>query len=167
MRSNIVEMRSVTKEFNRIPVLEQVNFELRKGEVHALLGENGAGKSTLMKILCGVYQPDGGEIRIQGNPVKFDSSNESRASGIAMVFQEFSLIPSLTVAQNIFLMQEAHNRFGLFDLEIGAQRIDMLGPVVGDEQPLVAFRAIDLEAEHLVQLALEEGRGRDDVFDRR
>ena len=122
MGSNIVEMRNITKEFNRNPVLEQVNFELREGEVHALLGENGAGKSTLMKILCGVYQPDGGEIRIQGNPVKFDSSNESRASGIAMVFQEFSLIPSLTVAQNIFLMQEARNRFGLLDDHMDERR---------------------------------------------
>lgn len=115
MSSAIVQMQGITKSFNNIPVLNQVNFELLTGEVHALLGENGAGKSTLMKILRGVYEADAGEIVIQGQPVQFHSSKDARASGISMVFQEFSLIPTLTVAQNIFLTREARGKFGLLD----------------------------------------------------
>lgn len=113
MSSAIIEMKGITKEFNHIRVLEQVNFELRQGEIHALLGENGAGKSTLMKILRGIYQPEDGEILIKGKQVKIHSPKDSRDNGIAMVFQEFSLVPSLTVAQNIFLTREARTRLGL------------------------------------------------------
>lgn len=133
MASSIVEMKGINKEFNHIPVLEQVNFELRQGEVHALLGENGAGKSTLMKILCGIYQPDGGKITVQGKTVNFHSSSESRASGIAMVFQEFSLIPTLSVAQNIFLMREARNRLGLLDDRQDERRASALLKEMGVE----------------------------------
>lgn len=115
MNAAIVEMQGIRKEFNHIPVLQSVNFELRQGEIHSLLGENGAGKSTLMKILRGIYQPEGGEIRINGSVVRLSSPMESRANGIAMVFQEFSLIPTLTVAQNIYLTREARRKFGLLD----------------------------------------------------
>jgi ribose transport system ATP-binding protein len=115
MCAAIVEMQGICKEFNHIPVLENVNFELREGEIHSLLGENGAGKSTLMKILRGIYQPEDGQICINGSIIRMHSPNESRANGIAMVFQEFSLIPSLTVAQNIYLTRESRNRLGLLD----------------------------------------------------
>lgn len=116
MSKQIVQMQNITKAFNNITVLSDVNFELREGEIHALLGENGAGKSTLMKILRGVYQPDSGEIHVQDNVYdKFQTPNEARAAGISMVFQEFSLIPTLTVAQNIFLTREPRKRFGFLD----------------------------------------------------
>ncbi|HEY4690404.1 MAG TPA: sugar ABC transporter ATP-binding protein [Anaerolineae bacterium] len=110
-----VQMQGITKTFYHVPALDHVDFELRQGEIHALLGENGAGKSTLMKILRGIYIPDSGQITLQGKPVRFNSPNEAGANGIAMVFQEFSLIPTLTVAQNIFLTREARNRIGLLD----------------------------------------------------
>lgn len=103
---NVVEMRSVSKSFNGVPVLKDVDFDVRKGEVHALAGGNGAGKSTLMKILQGVYQADAGEILIGGKPAAINTIQDAKAAGIGMVFQEFSLIPSLTVAQNIFLAAE-------------------------------------------------------------
>jgi len=115
MSSTIVQMQGITKSFNTIPVLNQVNFELRKGEIHALLGENGAGKSTLMKILRGVYQADAGKIIVQGHEVKLASSSDARNNGISMVFQEFSLIPTLSVAQNIYLTREPRSKFGLLD----------------------------------------------------
>ncbi len=115
MDSAIVQMNEISKSFNHITVLNKVNFELRPGEVHALLGENGAGKSTLMKILRGVYQPDSGEIRIQGNVVHLNTPNDARKNGVAMVFQEFSQVPSLTVAQNIFLTREFRNKLNLLD----------------------------------------------------
>ena len=116
MSDAIVSMQGITKAFNNITVLNNVDFELREGEIHALLGENGAGKSTLMKILRGVYQPDAGKIIVQGKSYdKFNTPNDARKAGIGMVFQEFSLVPTLTVAQNIFLTREIKNKVGLLD----------------------------------------------------
>jgi len=116
MTATIISMEGITKSFNNITVLNNVDFELKAGEIHALLGENGAGKSTLMKILRGVYQPDRGKIIVQGKSYdRFNSPNDARAAGISMVFQEFSLVPTLTVAQNIFLTREVKNRLGFLD----------------------------------------------------
>lgn len=115
MTPSIIEMKGITKDFNYIRVLDHINFELLQGEIHALLGENGAGKSTLMKILRGIYQPEEGEILISGKTVTINSPSESRSNGISMVFQEFSLVPSLTVAQNIFLTRETRSKIGLIN----------------------------------------------------
>jgi ribose transport system ATP-binding protein len=101
-----VEMREISKAFDSNVVLAGVDFEVAQGEVHALAGGNGAGKSTLMKILQGVYSKDSGLIRINGRDVEFSSIHDAKAAGIGMVFQEFSLVPSLTVAQNIYLTTE-------------------------------------------------------------
>ncbi len=110
-----VEMRGIDKAFDGVAVLKDVDFEVRRGEVLALAGGNGAGKSTLMKILQGVYKADRGEILINGAPVDISSIHVARAAGIGMVFQEFSLVPSMTVAQNIYLAAEPMGRFGLID----------------------------------------------------
>jgi ribose transport system ATP-binding protein len=101
-----LEMRRITKSFAGNTVLAEVNLSAQAGEVHALVGENGAGKSTLMKILAGVYQPDGGEILIEGNPTHFANPAAALAHGIAMIYQELALAPHLTVAENIFLGRE-------------------------------------------------------------
>jgi ribose transport system ATP-binding protein len=108
-----VQMRGVHKSFDKVPVLKGVDFEVRRGEVHALAGGNGAGKSTLMKILQGVHRMDQGEILIDGRAVRFSSIHDARAAGIGMVFQEFSLVPTLTVAQNIYLTTEPLGPGGL------------------------------------------------------
>ncbi|MCU1473830.1 sugar ABC transporter ATP-binding protein [Amnibacterium sp.] len=100
---NAVETRGISKSFGAVTVLTDVDFDVRRGEVHALAGGNGAGKSTLMKIIQGVYQPSSGDILINGERVDITSIQDAKAAGIGMVFQEFSLVPSLTVAQNIFL----------------------------------------------------------------
>lgn len=126
MTPAIIEMKGITKEFNHIRVLDRINFELLHGEIHALLGENGAGKSTLMKILRGIYQPEDGEILINGKPVTINSPNDSRLNGISMVFQEFSLIPSLTVAQNIFLTRESRSKIGLINDRVDEKRASIL-----------------------------------------
>ena len=102
----VVELKNVTKEFHGIPALRDISFDLRPGEVHALLGENGAGKSTLTKIMAGVYEVTSGELIVNGARVSFKTPAEALRSGIAMVFQETSLVPSLTVAQNIYLGNE-------------------------------------------------------------
>ena len=109
----VVQMRGIHKSFYGVPVLTDVDLEIRKGEVHALAGGNGAGKSTLMKILQGVYTKDAGEIVINGTPVEIDTIHAAKAAGIGMVFQEFSLVPSLTVAQNIYLTVGPTSRAGL------------------------------------------------------
>ena len=110
-----VRMNGIVKGFNGIPVLQGVDFDLVRGEVHALIGGNGAGKSTLMKILQGVYSPDGGTIEVNGKPVQIKTPEDARAAGISMIFQEFSLIPTLSVAQNIFITREPRDRLRLLD----------------------------------------------------
>ncbi|HBX79655.1 MAG TPA: sugar ABC transporter ATP-binding protein [Propionibacteriaceae bacterium] len=99
-------MVGISKSFNTVTVLENVDFDVLPGEVHALAGGNGAGKSTLMKILQGVYSKDAGSIEVGGEPTSYNSIHEAKAAGIGMVFQEFSLISTLTVAQNVFLNAE-------------------------------------------------------------
>ncbi len=115
MDQPVLEMTNISKAFNGITVLDDISFSVNKGEVHALMGGNGAGKSTLMKILTGVYSADKGEIRIEGKPVTIHSYEDARANNISMIFQEFSLIPTLTVAQNIFLTRETKTAMGLLD----------------------------------------------------
>lgn len=110
-----VRLKGIVKAFGGNAVLHGVDFELRRGEVHALMGGNGAGKSTLMKILEGVHAPDAGEVEVDGARVEIRSPAEAQQHGIAMIFQEFSLIPTLSVAQNIFLNSEPRGAAGLLD----------------------------------------------------
>lgn len=111
--SPAVRMSSIVKNFGPVEVLKSVDMDIYAGEVHALAGENGAGKSTLMKVLQGVYPITSGEIKVDGKPVQIRDTGDAEAAGIAMVFQEFSLIPSMTVAQNIFLNRELKDSVGL------------------------------------------------------
>lgn len=106
MKNPVIALHNVTKEFHGNPAVKNVSFELYPGEIHALLGENGAGKSTLTKMIAGVYEPTKGEVRYQDKTVNFSSPQDALENGIAMVFQETSLIPSLTVAQNLELGNE-------------------------------------------------------------
>lgn len=102
----VLAARSVSKRFPGVVALDRVDFELHAGEVHVLLGENGAGKSTLVKVLSGVYQPDEGTVLVDGSPVRLTVPSAARALGISTVYQELSLVPELSVAQNIFLGRE-------------------------------------------------------------
>jgi ABC-type uncharacterized transport system ATPase subunit len=102
----VLEMRGIRKEFPGVVANDNVSFDVRRGEVHALLGENGAGKSTLMNILYGLYRHDAGEIRLNGEPVSFSSARDAIRAGIGMVHQHFMLIPVMTVAENVVLGAE-------------------------------------------------------------
>src|SRR5512136_1624394 len=108
----VLEARNITKKFPGVLANDNVNFDLRKSEIHALLGENGAGKTTLMNILYGLYLPDSGEILVNGKPVVVKSPNDTIALGIGMVHQHFMLIPVFTVAENIMLGDETV-RYGM------------------------------------------------------
>jgi len=104
--SCLLKMVGITKDFPGVRAVDGVSLDLLPGEVHALVGENGAGKSTLMKVLCGIYQPEAGRILLRGQAVSFPNVVESQRAGISMIFQEFNLIPDLSVAENIFLTRE-------------------------------------------------------------
>jgi len=107
MTSPILEMRGITKEYRGVPAVKDVSFTLEPGEIHAVLGENGAGKSTLTKIVAGAVSPTSGEMLLDGKTVVFAAPKDALTAGIAMVYQENSLVPALTVAQNIFLGRES------------------------------------------------------------
>lgn len=110
-----VEMVGISKKFGGVQALDGVDFEVRKGEIHALLGGNGAGKSTILKVLNGIHQPDHGTIKVDGKPLYKNSPEAAAAAGIAMNFQELSLIPTLSVAKNVFLAREPRTANGLID----------------------------------------------------
>jgi simple sugar transport system ATP-binding protein len=119
----VLQLRGITKEFPGVLANDHVDFDLRRGEVHALLGENGAGKSTLMNVLYGLYRPDEGEIRISGEPVVLHSSKDAIEHGIGMVHQHFMLIPVMTVAENIVLGSEPSESGVLLDYSAARDRV--------------------------------------------
>jgi general nucleoside transport system ATP-binding protein len=126
-----LELRGITKRFGPVVANDRVDFDLRRGEVHALLGENGAGKSTLMSILYGLYHPDEGEIRIDGQRVRVDSPARAIELGIGMVHQHFMLVPVMTVTENIVLGEEPRGRGGTLDVREGARRVRELSERYG------------------------------------
>lgn len=165
MENNVVlTMRGIFKEFPGVKALQNVDFTLRKGEVHALMGENGAGKSTLVKCLTGVYEKDSGEIRIDGKdePVSIRSPQDAQNLGISTVYQEITLCPNLTVAENMFIgrgnykfinwrAQEKKADEILQRLNIPAKASQQLGTCSLAVQQMVAIaRAVDMECKVLI-----------------
>jgi ribose transport system ATP-binding protein len=125
-----LELRGLSKQYPGVLALDRVDFDLRKGEVHALFGENGAGKSTLISVISGAVRASGGQMLLAGAEVAFDSVREARACGISAVFQEFSLVPSMTVAQNLVLGEEP-GRAGFIDRRAARTRALALLDAIG------------------------------------
>ena len=151
--SSAIEMRGIEKSFGSNPVLKNVDFSVSVGEVHALAGENGAGKSTLMKILQGVYQKDAGQISVAGELVEITDTFAARKAGIGMVFQEFSLIPTLTVAQNIFLTNEP-TKFGLIsDLQARVLAAELFEEMEVEVDPARTVEAMPTALWQLTEIA--------------
>lgn len=148
-----VEMRAVRKSFGSVEVLRGVDFDLRRGEVHALLGGNGAGKSTLMKILRGVHRPDSGTILVDGKPEDFRSPTDAFAAGIGMVFQEFSLVPTMTVAQNVFLGREPRRRGLIDDDALNERTAQILRRVGADLDPRARVSSLPVGYWQLTEIA--------------
>ncbi len=141
MSETILEVRNICKEFPGVKALQNVSFDLQKGEVHVLLGENGAGKSTLMKVLTGVYHPDQGEIFLHGEKVSFQTPRDAQMKRIAIIFQEFNLAPNLTVAQNIYLGREPRTKSGLIDR----------AKLLKDSQAILDFLKVDIDPNAKVE----------------
>ena len=157
----VLEMRGIRKEFPGVVANDGVAFDVRQGEVHALLGENGAGKSTLMNILYGLYKPDGGEILLHGKPVTFGSARDAIQAGIGMVHQHFMLIPVMTVAENIVLGVEP--RAGLLlDERTAERRVRELSERFGlAVDPTALVREITVGQEQRVEILKALYRGAD------
>src|SRR5213596_2764179 len=122
----VLELRGITKQFPGVLANDHIDFDLRRGEVHALLGENGAGKSTLMSILYGLYRADSGQILMNGKPVVISSPKHAIELGIGMVHQHFMLIPVMTVTENIVLAKEPVKAGVLLDETAAENRVRQL-----------------------------------------
>jgi len=151
----ILELAHITKTFPGVRALDDVRFELLPGEIHALIGENGAGKSTLIKIITGVYQPDGGEIRVEGRPVQMHGPQDSQRLGIAAIYQHVTCYPDLSVTENIFIGHETISpltrRIHWADLHGRAE--DLLRRLDADFDPRAAMGSLSVAQQQIVEIA--------------
>src|SRR5437588_10752373 len=157
-----LELRGITKQFPGVLANDHVDLDVRRGEVHALLGENGAGKSTLMNVLSGLYHPDEGEIRLNGEPVSFASAKDAIEAGIGMVHQHFMLIPVMTVAENIVLAEEPTYGKVLLDLREAEKRVRELSERFGlavDPHALIENITVAQQQRVEILKALYRGAG--------
>ena len=150
----ILRMTGVTKDFPGVRALDHVDLEIRRGEVHALVGENGAGKSTLIKILAGVYAMDSGEVFLDGKKVEIREPCETQELGLAFVHQDLSLIPGFTIAQNMFLTREKTGRLGLIDwTAMNREAQELLQRFGIDLDPREKVKDLSIAQQQLVALA--------------
>ncbi len=160
----VLSARGISKSFNGVQVLFSVNFDLKAGEIHALMGENGAGKSTLVKVLSGFEQPTSGEILLDGKPVKLPPNGAAEALGIVIIHQEFNLAEHLTVTESLFLGREV-TRFGVLDrkhMRAETRRVlDLLGSHV-DENALIS--SLSIADKQMVEIAKAISRDARIVF---
>jgi ribose transport system ATP-binding protein len=150
----LLELVQVSKSFGGVEALRGVDFALRRGEIHGLVGENGAGKSTLMKIIAGVHATDRGSLRIEGREQHFRSARDARDAGIGMVHQELSIAPDLTVAENVFLGTQPVTRLGLVDWRrMTREAAEHLGGLGIEVDPKLPMGALPIGLQQLVELS--------------
>ncbi len=149
----LLEVQELTRRFPGVLALNQVDFDVRAGEVHALVGENGAGKSTMINILAGVLQPSGGKVLLDGHPIVFHNPADAQHSGISVIFQEFNLVPHLSVAENIFINREP-TKNGMINWESMNQRAaEALKRLEIDIDPRVPVSSLSVAQQQLVEIA--------------
>ena len=154
MGENVIALKQITKRFPGVLALDKVDFSCRSGEVHALCGENGAGKSTLMKVLAGAYQPDGGEIVVKDETVTFSSTHDAQVHGISIIYQEFNIIPELTVAENIFLGREPKKKMGFIDFSALSERsTELLNDLGVDVDLQTKVKELRVAQQQMVEIA--------------
>ncbi len=149
-----VQLTGITKRYGGVTALDNIDFSCEQGSVHAVLGENGAGKSTLIKVMSGVVQPDEGEMRLNGKPVSFLHPAAANAEGIVCIFQELSLLPDLSVADNISIA-DPPRKFGLIDRKTQRKRAEELLARIGceDVNPMSRVRDLPLSRRQMVEIA--------------
>jgi ribose transport system ATP-binding protein len=159
MAADFLELAGIAKRYGGVRALEDVDFACRRGSIHAVLGENGAGKSTLIKIIAGVVQPDKGSMHLEGRPVRFDGPIAANDAGIVCIFQELSLLPDLSVADNISI-KDPPRRFGLIDQKAQREKAERLLARVGcaDVNPLARVRSLPLSRRQMVEIAKALGQ---------
>ncbi|HMR12380.1 MAG TPA: sugar ABC transporter ATP-binding protein [Arachnia sp.] len=150
----ILEMEGIRKTFPGVVALDGVQLAVRRGTVHSLMGENGAGKSTLMKVLIGMYVPDEGTVRLNGNVVTFTDTRDGLAAGISMIHQELSPVPEMTVAENIWLGREPRGAFGLVDHKLMVRKTqELLDTWDLDINPRAQMKNLTVARQQMVEIA--------------
>jgi ABC-type sugar transport system ATPase subunit len=150
----LLEAQDIIKSFGPVHALRGVSLSLKPGSVHAVLGENGAGKSTLMKIISGVFAPTSGSLKVGGQPVNWHRAEQARAAGISTIFQEFILLPNLSVAENLFLGREPRTPFGLIDRAYMDEESRRILEGVGlDLNPAVLTGSLRVAEQQMVEIA--------------
>ena len=150
----LLEVEGVRKEFPGVIALDDVRFRLRRGTVHALMGENGAGKSTLMKIIAGIYTPDRGTFKLRGVDIRLESPLDALENGIAMIHQELNLMAFMTVAENIWIRREPKNRFGFVDHRaMRRETAELFGRLNIDLDPEVEVGSLSVANRQMVEIA--------------
>src|SRR5437870_6806270 len=153
-RSPILELQEITKAFGGVEALRGVDFVLSAGEIHGLVGENGAGKSTLMKIIAGVHTEFSGRLLLDGRESRFRSARDAHAAGIAMVHQELSVAPDLSIAENVFLGTQPTNRFGLVQWRRMAREAgEQLARFGIDVDPMSRLGDLPIGLQQLIEIA--------------
>jgi len=149
----VMEAIKINKEFPGVKALTDVDITIRRGEVVALLGENGAGKSTLIKVMSGVYQADGGSLRLHGREVRFETPMEARMAGIGVIHQELNYVPSVSVAENIF-MGNMPKRYGFLDYKTMYRRSEEILDLVGLKlDPKMPIGSCSVAQKQLIEIA--------------
>ena len=154
MSDYALRMKSITKSFPGVKALDDVNLDVKKGEIVALLGENGAGKSTLIKVMTGIYQPDGGEIEIFGEKTKFHNPADALEKGLSVIHQELTYLNELSVAENIFVGRLPHNRLGWVDWKDMAEKSNEVFKRMNvDINPKAIMSSLSTAEKQLVEIA--------------
>ena len=153
MNDVILTMKNIEKHFSGVHALKSVQFELRAGEVHALMGENGAGKSTLIKVLCGIHTRDGGTINFFGEDVEFANIAESQAAGISVIHQELNMMNHLTVAQNIYIGREPKKYGMIDDKKMERDAAELFERIGVNIDPSVALGTLTVGKQQMVEIA--------------
>jgi ribose transport system ATP-binding protein len=153
MQTELLSTRNIVKEFSGVRVLNDINIHVKTGEIFGILGENGAGKSTLLKILCGIYTPTDGEVHLNGDKVVIRNPMEAKALGISMIPQEFNLIGTLTVFENIFLGSEIKNRFFLNKKKMRGKTRELLNELQTNLSPDALISDLSVAKKQMVEIA--------------
>ena len=152
--SRVIRVTGVSKSFPGVRALVDVSFEVRSGEVHALLGENGSGKSTLTKIIGGLHQPDEGEIVFDGRPVRWTRPRDAQESGIHVIYQELVMFQDMTVAENVFISNQPTTKFGLVDYKtMEARAAEALRQLGSDVDVRRMVKTLSVAEQQMVEIA--------------